>query len=173
MNKKGTGFLLDQFQNWWNFGRDYSNECSRTLTLGEEVTVTYEEVPRADGPSSFFVTEVWPTSGQRERPKPSIPQPTGPTPTNGPVKPDSYEGYQAAATGPVPTPPNRENAILFQVCLKAAAEWVPRRYRHGDPNRTEGQVLFVADLFYHDALKVISGELQEPQDGDPGPEEPA
>jgi hypothetical protein len=178
MSPSGKGFLLNEYENWWNFGKGYDGP--RPFAPNAAITVTYEESVRPDGTSSFFVLSAWPTTGQAGPVPPQVtpagPKPTaGPTPTNGPVpaKPASYEGYQAAATGPVPTPPNRENAILFQVCLKAAVEWVLRRHRHGDPNRTEGQVLFVADVFYRDALKVLSDEPEESQDGDPGPGEPA
>lgn len=61
----------------------------------------------------------------------------------------------------LPEPLNREKAILFQVCLKAAVDWVLARYPEGDPNRTEGQVLFATDLYYKGGLELINAE-EEP-----------
>lgn len=179
MSPSGKGFLLNEYDSWFNFGSRY--EGPRPFAPGAAITITYEESVKADGTSSFFVLTAWPTTGQAGPHPPQV-TPAGPKPTAGPqptAKPDSYEGYQAAPSGPTPTPPSRENAILFQVCLKVATEWVLARYPDNDVNRTEGQVLYVADLFYKDGLKLILGEAapawvpEQPQDGDPGPGEPA
>ncbi len=179
ISPSGKGILLKEYETdaegqdqWFNRGKGFKGAWP--AKRDEAVTLTYEQTFDADGKAKFWVLEAWPTSQGRRTP-PTGEQPrTGPVPTGTPAeKPDSYEGYQAAASGPVPTPPSRENAILFQVCLKAAQEWVLARYSEGDVNRTEGQVLFVADLYYREGLAMISGEYREPQDGDPGPGEPA
>lgn len=173
MSPSGKGFLLNEFENWWNFGKGYDGP--RPFAEGAAITLTYEENVRADGTSSFFVLSAWPTTGQAGPVPPQVtpagPKPTGPTPT---AQPTSYGDYQAAATGPTPTPPSRDNAILFQVCLKAAQEWV---MGHETLAKTPAEVLNVADLYYYEGLKVISNPEDGPamvqMDGDPGPEESA
>jgi hypothetical protein len=185
LSRTGKGFILEEYESdnsgkdqWFNRGKDF--EGAWPANKGDKVTVTYEQTFDADGSAKFWVREVWPTSqGRRtpptgEQPK-TGPVPTttaGPTPTdtNGP-KPASYDEYRAA--GPVPPPPNRENTILFQTCLARAQEWVLATTAEGSPQRVSGEVLSVADTYYHEGLKQIAGEGEEPQDGDPGPGEPA
>lgn len=167
MSPSGKGFLLNEYENWWNFGNGYDGP--RPFVENAPITVTYEETTRKDGSSSFFVLSAWPTTGQAGPVPPQVtpagptPTPQGPTPTNGPTpaKPTSYGDYQAAATGPVPTPTplSRENSILFQVCLKAAQEWVLAV--EGLPKVPE-EVLNVTDVYYSLGLQLIKGQ-QEPE----------
>jgi hypothetical protein len=170
MSPSGKGFLLNEFENWWNFGKGYDGP--RPFAEGAAITVTYEESVRQDGTSSFFVLSAWPTTGQAGPVPPPVtpagPKPSGPQPT---AQPASYDEYRAA--GPVPTPPSRENSILFQVCLKAAQEWVLATTAEGSPQRVSGEVLSVADTYYHEGLSLISGQPDKPADGDPGPTEEA
>lgn len=169
-SKSKKGFILKEYDDqWFNRGKDF--EGAWPALVNQAITVTYEQTQGDDGTAKFWVLEAWPTSTGKPTAQPAAP--SGPVPTNGPkpAQPDSYDGYRA--TGPVPTPPSRENAILFQVCLKAAQEWVLATTAEGSPQRVSGEVLAVADTYYHEGLRLISGEPEEPQDGDPGPEPPA
>ncbi len=171
MNKKGTGFLLNEYTDWFNFGSRY--EGPRPFLKDAAITLTYEESIRADGSSSFFVLSAWPTTGQAGPVPPQVTTP-GPKPIANPQTPGYVEtiieGSRPAPTGPTPTPPNREQSILFQVCLKAAQEWV---LAVDSVANTPAEVLNVADLYYVQGSRLINGESLNMGDGDPGPEEPA
>lgn len=164
MNRSGKSWVLEEFDCVWNKGgKDYDGPA--LFSPGEKITMVYDEVPQAGGKSSFFVSSAWPTTG-RAREEPSAP--SGPpaaksaTPeTNGPT-----------LAGPPPAAPNRENSILFQVCLKAAQEWV---LAVDSLAKTPAEVLHVADVYYGQGTRLINGESLEWSriDGDPGPQEPA
>lgn len=171
ISKSGKGIILAEYDDqWFNQGKGFEGTWPRNKD--EKVTLTFESSV-SDGVEKFWVLEAWPTSqGRRTPPTGETPRP-GPVPTP-PAKPDSYDGYQAAATGPVPTPPTRDQSILFQVCLKAAQDFV---LNSAAMAKTPGDVLSVADLYYAEGLRLIAGEGLSPEvqeiDGDPGPEEPA
>jgi hypothetical protein len=90
-----------------------------------------------------------------------------------------------APSGSTPTPPNRENYILYEVAMKEAREFINQMEPENSPQRTLGHWLFLADTMYLNALQVIGGDSRsllpwaksfialEEGDGDPGPEEPA
>lgn len=153
MSPSGKGFLLNEYENWFNFGREYAGP--RPFAPGTPLTVTYEQTFKQDGTASFFVLGAAPP-GQPAAP----PAPTEASPELTPSSPAPAE--PPAPVGPTPTPLSRENSILFQVCLKAAVEWVLARYPEGDPNRTEGQVLFATDLYYKGGLELINAEEEQP-----------
>lgn len=169
MSPSGKGFMLNEYDGtWFNFGKGY--EGPKPFLENAAITLTYEEIFKAGGSSSFFVLSAWPTTGQPGPVPPQVTPPgpkpiAGPKPTNGPTP---TQPTTVAPTGPVPTPPNREQSILFQVCLKAAQEWVLAV--EGLP-KTPAEVLVVADLYYAQGLRLINGEALSIGEPDMPPEE--
>ncbi len=159
MSPSGKGFLLNEYENWFNFGSKYDGP--RPFAPNAVITITYEEKVKADGTSSFFVLSAWPTTGQAgphpqqvtpPGPKPTAGPPPMPTPTNGPAP-------TPAPSGPTPTPPDKDKYIMYEVALKEAREWVLGSEPDNSPQRTLGHLMFVADTLYLNATKVIEGDV--------------
>jgi len=157
MSKTGKGFQLDQYENWFNFGYDY--EGPRPFARGAAITVTYDQKTDAEtGEDKFWVMQAWPTTGQRPQPEQSPKPAPGPTPVAAPKVSSGPTPAQPAPVGPTPVPANRDNFILFETCLARAQDWVLATEPEGSAQRCPAHVLFVADLYYLDGLKVINGK---------------
>lgn len=180
MNPSGKSWLMDEFDCVWSKGgKNYDGPA--IFAPGEKVTMVYDEVIKADGTSSFFVTSAWPTTGQARTEPATGGPPAAKTAVTEPTQ--DLPPLRDPLAGPVPTPPSREVSIEFQVCLKAAIQWVLERYPDGHPQRCEGQVLFATDLFFRQAGHLVYGAPKpevdsdgaaRPTSGDPGPtEEPS
>ncbi len=154
MSPSGKGFQLNEYENWFNKGRGYQGPWP--FAPGTPLTVTYEQTFDADGTAKFWVLGAAPPGQPAAPPAPTEASPEL-TPTNGPTP---VQEVAPPPVGPTPVPLSRENSILFQVCLKAAQEWVLAVEVLAN---TPAEVLNVADIYYAVGLKLISGEAEPEQ----------